>query len=125
FARTVDITGIPNLTDGTDIGAFELQTNEFRAMLATSAYAQAVLADHPLGYWRLDEINGLVAHDYVGGNNGVYTNALLGQPGYKFSDARTAVVFGALAQSNSYVGGIPIDFSTPSNAEVSVEAWVA
>jgi hypothetical protein len=50
---------------------------------------------------------------------------LLGQPGYKFSDARTAAVFGALAQSNCYVGGIPIDFSTSGNAEFSVEAWVA
>jgi hypothetical protein len=119
FARTWDITGIPNLADGTDIGAFELQS------VSTSAYGQAVLADHPLGYWRLDETNGLVAHDYVGGNNGVYTNALLGQPGDKLVDAHTAVVFGALASSNSYVGGIPIDFSTASNAEFSVEAWVA
>src|SRR5262249_5393300 len=119
FARTVDITGVPNLADGTDIGAFELQS------LATSAYGRAVLADHPLGYWRLDETNGLVAHDYVGGNNGVYTNALLGQPGYNLIDAHPAVVFGALAPSNSYVGGIPIDFSTSGNAEFSVEAWVA
>jgi hypothetical protein len=115
FARTVDITGIPNLADGTDIGAFELQ----------SLYAQAVLADHPLGYWRLDETNGLVAYDSVGGNNGVYTNTLLGQPGDKFVDAHPAVVFGVLAPSNSYVGGIPIDFSTTGNAEFSVEAWVA
>jgi hypothetical protein len=93
--------------------------------VTTSPYAQAVLADHPLGYWRLDETNGLVAHDYVGGNHGVYTNALLGQPGPKFIDAHPAVVFGALATSNSYVGGIPIDFSTTGNAEFSVEAWVA
>lgn len=84
-----------------------------------------MLADHPLGYWRLDETNGLVAHDYVGGNNGVYTNVLLGQPGDRLIDVHTAVEFGALAPSNSYVGGIPINFSTTSNAEFSVEAWVA
>jgi hypothetical protein len=34
FARTVDISGIPNVRDGTDIGAFELQASELAARLA-------------------------------------------------------------------------------------------
>jgi hypothetical protein len=86
-------------------------------------YSQAVLADHPFGYWRLDETNGSVAHDYFGANNGAYTNALLGQPGNTNLDSHTAVKFGSVSNVNSYVGGVPIDFGTSLNAAFSVECW--
>jgi hypothetical protein len=92
-------------------------------------YAQYVLADHPAGYWRLDETSGVIAHDYVGGNNGFYTNALLGQTGNGLIDPHKAAKFGAVTSTNSYVGGIPFDFGTTNytsrtNGEFSVEAWV-
>jgi Pro-kumamolisin, activation domain/Concanavalin A-like lectin/glucanases superfamily/Putative Ig domain/Viral BACON domain len=87
-----------------------------------SPYAQAVLADHPIAYWRLDETNGTVAHDYIGGNNGIYNSVTLDQPGHNPADPDPAVKFGP--GTGSYVGSIPIDFSTTGNGELSVEAWV-
>jgi hypothetical protein len=89
----------------------------------TYPYAQAVLADHPMGYWRLDETSGAIAHDYVAGLNGGYTNALLGQPGNNLIDTHKAARFGS-SGNNSYVSSIPIDFATSGNAEFTVEAWV-
>jgi hypothetical protein len=85
---------------------------------------QIVLADHPIGYWRLDEASGTVAHDYLGTNNGSYTNVLLGQTGDNLIDTHKSARFGQLSSANSFVGNIPIDFATAGNATFSVEAWV-
>jgi hypothetical protein len=97
-------------------------------------YPQAVLADNPMAYWRLDEPDqgypndGVVAHDYWGGHNGVYTNTSLGQPGYFANppDPDTAALFGATASFDSDMQAPGIDFAVPSggNAEFSLEAWV-
>lgn len=37
-----------------------------RARLASSAYAQEVIADAPVAWWRFDEATGTVAHDAIG-----------------------------------------------------------
>jgi hypothetical protein len=71
----------------------------------------------------------VIAEDYVAGNNGIYTNVLLGQPGYGAltEPTETAVLFGSLLPTNSAVTQIGnIDFGAPagSNAEFSVAAWV-
>lgn len=91
----------------------------------TSPYPVAVLADSPMAYWRLGESSGATAFDYVGGLNGYYTNATLGQTGYAFTDTNKAVQFGPSAPS--LVGGISgIDFATNSSGVTSftLEAWV-
>jgi hypothetical protein len=88
------------------------------------AYAREVLAAQPFGYWRLDERSGTVAHDYVAGNNGIYSHATLGQPGYELLDSHTAVRFGIPSSADSYAGGIAADFATADSAAFSVEAWV-
>jgi predicted alpha-1,6-mannanase (GH76 family) len=91
----------------------------------TYPFGQAILADHPLGYWRLDETGGTVAHDYLAGNNGIYSpKVLLGQPGNSLVDTHKAARFGFLATSNSCVTNINVDFSTTGNAVFSVETWV-
>ena len=89
-------------------------------------YPQTVVADNPMAYWRLDEADGSVAHDYFGNYNGQYVNVQLGQPGYSAFDPDTAAAFGVLAAQNSYVSNINgIDFGTFStNVTFSVEAWV-
>lgn len=89
-------------------------------------YAQEVLADQPLGYWRLDERSGAVTHDYIAGNNGVYSHTTLGQPGYNLLDTHTAARFGTPLSANSYAGGIPADFAIADggSAAFSIEAWV-
>jgi len=91
----------------------------------TYPYGQAMLTNGAIGYWRLDEIGGLVARDCLGTNNGVYSpKVLLGQPGHKLVDTHTCARFGYLAASNSCVTNIGIDFATASSATFTVEAWV-
>lgn len=99
-------------------------------------YPLALLALHPSGYWRLDETpnngsgnQGVVCHDYVGGNNGVYSNAVLAQAGYNPSTdpAEKAALFGSYLSTNSAASQIGNnDFSGPpgGDAEFSIVAWV-
>jgi hypothetical protein len=90
----------------------------------TITYAQLIMADHPVAYWRLDETNGSAAHDYWGGYDGVCTNVQLGRPGYNALDPDAAAGFGTISSINSYVGNIGVDFSSLTPAALSVEAWV-
>jgi hypothetical protein len=90
-------------------------------------YAQFVINDRPISYWRLDETSGIIAHDYISTNNGVYNNTLLNQTGNNLVDTHKAARFGP--SINSYVGGIPLDFGTTNytsntNGQFSVECWV-
>jgi len=92
----------------------------------TISFAQTVIADNPVAYWRLNETNGTVAHDSWGGHDGQYFNANLGLTGYNTNDPDFAVGVGQLSPIDSYIGNIQgIDFSTfANNATFSVEAWV-
>lgn len=106
--------------------------------LPTAPYPQSVLALDPVAYWRMNEPDnnggngpndGVVCHDYISGNDGLYTNAILGQSGYNpTSDpSDTSVAFGNTSSDNDvYAIGTNIDFATPSgnNGEFSMEAWV-
>src|SRR5262249_25541454 len=85
--------------------------------------SRAVLADNPIGYWRLDETSGSVARDYFGASSGSYTNALLGQAGNTNLDPHTAVKFGSVSNANSYVGGVPIGFAAANYANFPEECW--
>ena len=99
----------------------------------TAAYPQAILGDLPFDFWRLNESDdglgnkGALCHDYQSGNNGVYTNMVLGQTGYNPSEpTETSAKFGTFSAQFSYAGRIRgADFATPagSNAEFTVEAW--
>jgi len=103
----------------------------------TAPFPQAVLALHPLAYWRLNEPDdglkdgnpGALCKDYAGGNDGFYTNVILGNLGYSTNTdpAETSASFGTFTNSLSFAGdfGTNIDFGTPlgGNAEFSVAAW--
>jgi hypothetical protein len=112
----------------TNVNGFLISSNATLSVLTkpTISYAQVVLGDTPVAYWRLGETNGTVAHDYWGGHDGTYLNVLLAQPGYNTNDTDTSATFGNLSPTDSYVSGIQgIDFSTfANNATFSVEAWV-
>jgi len=107
-------------------GAVTSSIVSLAVVTANYPFRQAVLADHALSYWRLDETNGTVAHDYTGDNNGVYSSrVLLGQTGDKLLDTHYAARFGSLSTTNSCVTNIALDFSTATgNGGFSVEAWV-
>lgn len=99
----------------------------------TAPYPAKVLSNQPMDYFRLDEVSGTTAYDYVGGNNGTYTNVTLGVPGYNTYNAiqtdpsETAAEFGDFPPANNYMGDVPtyLNFGVPNggNAEFTVEAW--
>jgi hypothetical protein len=108
-------------------------------------YPQAVLALNPIGYWRMNDANldgadnnsgdnGYVCHDYAGGNDGLYTNAYIGQAdSYNpVSDpSETSAQFGEESLTDfgdSLAFGIEgINFGSPANTSVAftVEAWAS
>lgn len=103
----------------------------------TDPYPQALLSLHPLGFWRLDEPDdqagngnaGFVAHDYVEGNDGIYTNTILGNAGYNPATDPSAMSaeFGilSLADCDAYgIGGIDLHAPASTSVAFSVEAWV-
>lgn len=96
-----------------------------------AAYPQAVLGDIPLEFWRLNEASGVVAYDYNSGNNGVYTNVVLGQAGYDSSEpSETSVFVTASGNQPSMAGQIGnLDLaqtmSNGVNAEFAVEGWAS
>lgn len=85
-----------------------------------STYAQSVLADGPLAYWRLGETSGTVAvnatgHGYVGTYTGTVT---VGQAGTLTGDGNTAALFDG---SNGYLG---MPHTAPLQATIAMTAKV-
>jgi Concanavalin A-like lectin/glucanases superfamily len=92
---------------------------------SSSRYAQRVLAEGPVGYWRLGEADGTAAQDASGNrHHGVYVGTpKLHEPGAIKQDEDTAM---RLDGSASYVE-IPDDagFSIPTSGKgLTVEAWM-
>jgi large repetitive protein len=82
-------------------------------------YELAVLADHPIAYWRMTEPGGDVARDFSGhGHAGSYTACTLGAPGPIAGDAETAASFNGVS---SLMTGPNLSFT--GNAPYSIEAW--
>jgi hypothetical protein len=85
-----------------------------------STYAEAVLADHPAGWWRFGEPSGATASDAVGAHPGVYRNVTLNAAGALLDDPNTAGTFNG---SNSLVR-IANAHDFPGVAPFSIELWV-
>jgi hypothetical protein len=111
-----------------------------------AAYPQSVLTLGPVGYWRLNDVNldgpdngsgdfGYICHDYAGGNDGIYTNCSLGNPGYNpiADPSDTSAQFGEADDlgndfGDSLANGIAgVNFGSSANTSVAftVEAWVS
>jgi len=87
-----------------------------------SAYSDAVLADDPVGYWRLGEPSGTTANDSAGDNAGTYQgSAQLGVDSLVPADPVNAAV--QLDGVNDRVGIENAPELTPTG-QVSVEAWI-
>ena len=108
-----------------------------RVAAPTASFPVAALSDSPVAFFRLgepgnggfDPNNGVTAYDYAGGNNAVYANTVLAQPGYTMlTDTDTAAEFGDFPPNNNFAGNVPtfLNFGLPngSNGQFSVEAWV-
>ena len=93
---------------------------ESRTLL--SAYSTAVLADHPVAFYPLNETSGAVAHDASGNaHDGTYSNATLNQPGGVFGD-----VSGSGAASFAGTGSVTLPSSSDLSitGNITLEAWV-
>lgn len=92
-----------------------------RQPLTTLDYSRTVLADAPVGYWRLGEPSGTVAADAsTGGNNGTYVGTpTLGATGLIANDANTAMVLTGLSSQWVELAAAP----TLTDA-LSAEAWI-
>lgn len=106
----------------------------------TAPYPQAVMAASPIGYWRLNELDdgngfndgndGALCHDYISGNDGIYTNTVLSNPPYNSTSdpTETSASFGenAISFYDSLAGWIQgVNFAESGGApgEFTVEAW--
>ena len=84
-------------------------------------YAQEVLADSPVAYWRLGEASGTTAFDEVGGYDGTYTGSpTLGATGLIAGDSDTAM---SLASATDDGVTIPNHADLMPTTAISVEAW--
>ena len=74
-----------------------------------TTYSATVLADAPVGYWRLDESNGRTAYDSSGANrNGTYAAAgvALGASGALTGDPDTAAALGPAGSASFPTAGL-------------------
>jgi hypothetical protein len=87
-----------------------------------SAYAQVVLADDPVAYWRLDETSGVTVRDFSGhGNDATYIGGVhAGAPGAIANDPDTAATFDG---ATGYLDAGNV-FAFAGTEPFSVEAWV-
>jgi hypothetical protein len=83
---------------------------------AASNYRAAVLADHPVSYWRLDDTTGTVAHDQQGVNDAMITGSVtLGQPGPMAGDSSMEI-------SDAYITPGTPESLNPTG-EFTIELW--
>lgn len=84
-----------------------------------SAYSTAVLADAPLGYWRMDDVTSTMVDSSGNGHNGTHSNTpTLSQPGGIPTDpTSTAVKYNGTNQYSS----VAVDLS--AFTRVAVEFW--
>ena len=89
-------------------------------MVGRRAYADEVIADSPVAYWKLDETSGTTTNDAIGSNHGTYTGGYtLNQAGIP-STGRPSV---ALNGSSGYINcGAPAALNL--TAAWTLEAWV-
>ena len=96
------------------------------AFISPTGYPAAVIADNPVGYWRLSEASGPTALDSWGTNNGAYYgNEVFGMSGAIAGDPNTSVDFAGdgaslvrVPYSSDYNGG------RDPNGSWTVECWV-
>jgi hypothetical protein len=83
-------------------------------------YKDAVLADSPVGYWRLGESSGSTAADGIYGRHGTYTaSPTLGATGALDGDANTAATF----NGSSQYAIVPFDAAL-NPSQFTIEGWV-
>jgi hypothetical protein len=93
-----------------------------------NAFSQAVLSDHPIAYWRLNEPSGsAIAYDYVGGYNGTYgSDTTNGLPGVPFAGAsgELGVAMDSSDSSSNTIGHVTTPGINLATNSVTLVSWV-
>ena len=91
-----------------------------RIMLAgRRAYADEVIADSPVAWWRLDETSGTTANDAIGSNHGTYSGATLDQS--PLINAGRSVSFSGSSSGISVADADALSFVSTA---FTLECWV-
>ena len=97
-------------------------TNTGGAGGAAPSYADVILADKPVAYWRLGESTTPTAFDATGnGHDGIYKDVIIGEPGAIANDTDTAVRFKGVFDAGVEIGD---KFDFVGHKPFSVELWV-
>lgn len=89
---------------------------------AAVAYSAAVLADAPIGYWRLNETSGTNAADLgSGGNAGTYVSGFTLNQAGATTDGDKAVL---LAGTVGSMVTVPSTFPTLNGSALTAECWI-
>src|ERR1041385_2175652 len=88
-------------------------------VIIVGSYRDAVMADSPIGYWRLGDVNG-IAKDEVGMHDGGYSGTCThSRPGAIAGDSNTAAGF----DGSSCEVAITTGFDFPGTTPYTVELW--
>jgi hypothetical protein len=94
----------------------------------TNGFSQAILSDHPIAYWRLNEPSGsTIAYDYAGGYNGRYgADTTNGLPGVPFAGAsgELGVAMDSSDSSSNTIGHVTTPGINLTTNSVTLVAWV-
>lgn len=117
YYYTVSAVGYPGESGNSS------EVNVMPSAPVPDSYESAIVSDNPLAYWPLNETNGSIAYDLVGGYNGTYiggfTLANPGVPFFGFSSASDTALFDG---TSAYVDVSEGPFNL-TNA-FTVVAWV-
>ncbi len=117
------LISLADLTGGIVVGGADAgDAGQDAPLPPPSAYAQVVLADDPVAYWRLDETSGVTARDFSGhGNDATYIGGVhAGSAGAIAGDPDTAATFDG---ATGYLDGGNV-FAFAGSQPFSLEAWV-
>ncbi len=121
-ARADYVDGVYAAGGDNQLVYFRARLNYSSSVQSAGPYATAVLADSPVGYWRLGETAGKLALDTSGnGNTGAYEGGVaLGTSGPASGDGVPAATLDGSTGHVSVPDGPSLEVAAP----LTVEAWV-
>lgn len=88
-------------------------------------YANTVLADGPIGYWRMDAVSGTTETDRTtGGHNATYVGTVALKQAGPITDGDTAVAFTSGGSGAGDTGGYATATVAAPGAAWTLEAWI-
>ena len=98
---------------------------DLHGVVDSSSYTQAVLADQPIAYYRLDDVNGTTALDSSGhGQHGTYGPTVMRSVAGLVGDGDSAAGFIGGGFTSKAIVTVPSSVQLQPGGSVSVEVWL-